>query len=145
MSKNGAARKGGNGARRACPEDFAVARRLRALRLQRGLSQSEVARQTGVSFQQFQKYEKGDNRISAGRLLRVAVALRVPVAFFYDGVQPVGEEDGFTYLRTRGALRLMRAYAGVTGRAQRVALIAVVEALAKTRAARLNPPASRRT
>jgi transcriptional regulator with XRE-family HTH domain len=104
---------------------------LRALRLERGLSQSKIARQTGVSFQQFQKYENGDNRISAGRLLRIATALRVPVTVFYDGLQPDTEEAGFAYLRTRGALRLVRAYAGVPERAQRVALVALAEALAR--------------
>jgi transcriptional regulator with XRE-family HTH domain len=139
------ARKSGNGLRRACAEDIAVAHRLRVFRLERGLSQNEVARQAGVSFQQFQKYEKAENRISAGRLLRIATALRVSVAVFYDGAERLGEEDGFTYLRTRGALRLVRAYAGVSTRQYRVVLVALAEALAKTRAARLNPPASRRT
>jgi transcriptional regulator with XRE-family HTH domain len=132
LSKDVTARKGRNGSRRACAEDIAIAHRLRALRLDRGLSQSTVARQTGVSFQQFQKYENGDNRISAGRLLRIATALRVPVTFFYDGVQRA-EENSFTYLRTRGALRLVRAYADVSARGQRAALIALAEALANGR------------
>ena len=131
MSKDTTTRNGRNGSRRACAEDIAVAHRLRALRLERGLSQSKIARQTGVSFQQFQKYENGDNRISAGRLLRIATALRVPVTVFYDGLQPDTEEAGFAYLRTRGALRLVRAYAGVPERAQRVALVALAEALAR--------------
>lgn len=130
LKKTIGARGGRNGSRRACAEDIAIAHRLRALRLDRGFSQSKVARQTGVSFQQFQKYENGDNRISAGRLLRIATALRVPVAFFYDGAERT-EENSFTYLRTRGALRLVRAYAGLPERAQRVALIALAEALAR--------------
>jgi transcriptional regulator with XRE-family HTH domain len=131
LSKDLAARKGRTGPRRVGAEDIAIAHRLRALRLERGLSQSKVARETGVSFQQFQKYEKGDNRISAGRLQRIAVALSVPVAFFYGGAQRGIDEASFGYLRTRGALRLVRAYAGVPERAQRVALVALAEALAR--------------
>jgi transcriptional regulator with XRE-family HTH domain len=40
----------------------------------------------GLTFQQVQKYEKGVNRIGAGRLFEVARILNVPVDFFYEGV-----------------------------------------------------------
>lgn len=51
-----------------------------------GLSQDEVATHLGITFQQVQKYENGKNRISAGRLLQVAELLRVPVQWFYEGL-----------------------------------------------------------
>jgi transcriptional regulator with XRE-family HTH domain len=126
-------RKGRAGQRRACAEDIAIAHRLRALRLERGLSQNTIARQSGVSFQQFQKYEKGDNRISAGRLQRIAGALGIPITVFYgaNGKRREDDDQSFVYLRTRGAMRLVRAYAGISGRASRVALLALAEALAQ--------------
>jgi transcriptional regulator with XRE-family HTH domain len=101
--------------------------------LERGLSQNDVARQSGVSFQQFQKYENGDNRISAGRLQRVAAALNVPVTVFYGASTKRSgiDEHTFAYLRTRGALRLVRAYAGISTRESRTALVALAEALAR--------------
>lgn len=59
--------------------DIAIAERLRTLRLARGLSQQVVAARCGLSFQQLQKYESGQNRISAARLMALAHALDVPL------------------------------------------------------------------
>src|SRR5256885_14958829 len=71
--------------RRAPAEDVAIGQKLRALRLDRGMSQSDLSNLIGVTFQQLQKYEKGANRVSAGRLMRIAAALHVPVTAFYGG------------------------------------------------------------
>src|ERR1700674_2142829 len=67
------------------PRDTEIGRRIRALRLERGLSQTELGNLLGVTFQQIQKYEKGANRVAAGRLQRVAESLDVPITFFYSG------------------------------------------------------------
>ncbi|TNE65987.1 MAG: XRE family transcriptional regulator [Alphaproteobacteria bacterium] len=68
------------------PIDISVGERLRAIRRQRGLTQSELGGTLGLTFQQIQKYERGANRISASRLALLANALAVPVgAFFEDG------------------------------------------------------------
>jgi len=48
------------------------------------MSQTDVADALGLTFQQVQKYEKGSNRLSAGRLLRVAILLEVPLTYFYQ-------------------------------------------------------------
>src|SRR4029077_20168554 len=72
--------------RRAGVEDVEIGRKIRALRLERGLSQSGLAEGIGLTFQQVQKYEKGANRVSAGRLQRIAELLNVPVMFFYSGM-----------------------------------------------------------
>jgi transcriptional regulator with XRE-family HTH domain len=71
------------GKRSGDPRDADIARRVRALRLQRGLSQSALGSALGVTFQQVQKYESGTNRISAGRLYRIAQVLDAPIPFFY--------------------------------------------------------------
>src|SRR5262249_22574510 len=65
-------REGTSGKRRAGSEDVEIGRKIRALRLQRGLSQTSLADGIGLTFQQVQKYEKGTNRVSAGRLQKIA-------------------------------------------------------------------------
>lgn len=118
--------------RRATVEDVAIAQKLRALRLARGLSQDALAEKIGVTFQQLQKYENGVNRVSAGRLLRIAAALDVPVTAFYDAPPHKGD-DSFTYVRSAGAARLARAYAGIDKRGPKAALVAIAQALARSR------------
>jgi transcriptional regulator with XRE-family HTH domain len=118
------------------PRDAEIGKRVRTLRLQRGLSQTELGNQISVTFQQVQKYEKGTNRISAGRLQRIAEVLTVPVAFFFAGfeekqksrAQSVDVEFGF--LQTEGALRLARAYARIKQPAIRLQLLRLTEAIA---------------
>src|SRR6476646_8065332 len=74
--------------RRAGAEDVEIGKKIRMLRLERGLSQSALAEGIGLTFQQVQKYEKGTNRVSAGRLQRIAEILNTPVMFFYGGMGP---------------------------------------------------------
>ena len=68
---------------RCDPIDHHVGNRLFLARTIAGYSQSALARRLGLSFQQIQKYEKGANRISAGRLYRLANLMEVPVSFFF--------------------------------------------------------------
>src|SRR3989440_10421272 len=75
-------------ARRADARDAEVGRRVRARRLECRLSQTELADKLGVTFQQVQKYEKGVNRIGAGRLQRICEALEVNASFLLDGAGP---------------------------------------------------------
>jgi transcriptional regulator with XRE-family HTH domain len=64
--------------------DQSVGRRVRMVRVSRGLSQSALASQLGLTFQQLQKYEKGTNRISASKLHDIARILGVEVASFFE-------------------------------------------------------------
>src|SRR6266568_1102259 len=57
----------------------------RAQRLVCRMSQTELANALGVTFQQVQKYEKGVNRVGAGRLAKIADTLKVPISFFFEG------------------------------------------------------------
>jgi len=75
---------------RANPIDAHVGNRLRQRRALLGLSQDKLARSLGLTFQQIQKYERGANRISAGRLYQLATALEVPVGYFYAGIERAG-------------------------------------------------------
>jgi transcriptional regulator with XRE-family HTH domain len=67
----------------AAQMDQQVAARIRARRIDQGITLQALARQIGVAFQQAHKYERGLSRISAGRLYHVACALSVPVEFFF--------------------------------------------------------------
>jgi transcriptional regulator with XRE-family HTH domain len=69
--------------RQTSPIERHVGDRLRLARRALSLSQEALAEQLGVTFQQVQKYEKGINRISAGRLHHVAEILDVPVSYFF--------------------------------------------------------------
>jgi transcriptional regulator with XRE-family HTH domain len=116
------------------PRDAEIGQRVRALRLQRGLSQTELGQLISVTFQQVQKYEKGANRISAGRLQRIAEVLGVPVAYFF--ASPADKEtsdaapDEGRFLRSEGALRLARAYARIKEPGIRLQLLRLTEAIA---------------
>lgn len=66
--------------------DAYIGARVRMRRLMLNMSQEVLSGKLGVTFQQVQKYEKGLNRISASRLFELAQALRVPVGYFYDGI-----------------------------------------------------------
>jgi len=49
------------------------------------MSQERMGELLGLTFQQVQKYEKGVNRISAGRLFDISRILGVPIDYFYEG------------------------------------------------------------
>ncbi|WP_320189023.1 helix-turn-helix domain-containing protein [Agrobacterium rosae] len=65
--------------------DIHVGASIRMRRIMLGLSQGKLAEGLGITFQQVQKYEKGINRVGAGRLQRIADLLDVPISFFFEG------------------------------------------------------------
>src|SRR6476620_6736664 len=106
-------------ARRADNRDMEVGRRVRSRRLECRLSQTELAGGIGVTFQQVQKYEKGTNRIGAGRLERISEKLGVPISFFFDNMNGAsvgaprdpkkGKDSVFKLMQTPGAIRIVKA------------------------------------
>lgn len=72
--------------KQANPIDAQVGNRVRLRRMLIGMSQEKLGELLGLTFQQVQKYEKGVNRIGAGRLYQVASILGVPIGYFYEGV-----------------------------------------------------------
>ena len=69
------------------PVDIHVGQRVRARRKMLGLSQTQLGKELGVTFQQVQKYERGTNRIGSSRLFRMSTTLDVPVAYFFEGAE----------------------------------------------------------
>jgi transcriptional regulator with XRE-family HTH domain len=78
------------------PVDKHVGSRARMRRLVLDMSQTEVAEGLGLTFQQIQKYEKGRDRVGASRLQHLSQVLRVPVAFFFEGLPVTPEEPATT-------------------------------------------------
>ncbi len=113
--------------------DRLVGIRITALRKARGLSQTALGNAVGVTFQQVQKYEKGQNRVGAGRLREIARLLEVPVsAFFEDEGQTEGpQEDVFGFLSAHGAIELLRAYASIQDDQVRRDVLSIVRAAAR--------------
>jgi transcriptional regulator with XRE-family HTH domain len=123
------------------PVDIEVGQRIRIQRMAIGLSQTTLADQLGVTFQQVQKYEKGVNRVGAGRLTKIAKVLGVPIGNFF-GVADAGtieRSDRHTpssplkLLTVPGALRLLRAYGQLNDGKMRRSIVDLVENIAAGR------------
>jgi transcriptional regulator with XRE-family HTH domain len=117
--------------------DVEVGRRIRARRLECWLTQQELAQGLGVTFQQVQKYEKGINRVSAGRLLGICNLLQVPITFFYDSAAPARSGETrlkpsrlFDLLENRDTLQLAVAFDRLSDRNVRSAMVRLMEKLA---------------
>ncbi len=74
--------------------DLIVARRLKKVRLENGLTQTDLANKLGVTFQQVQKYENGKNRISAGKLFIAAHILGCGLGDLYYGAAAAARREG---------------------------------------------------
>jgi len=127
--------------KRPDPVDVEVGHRIRIERLARGLSQTTLANQLGVTFQQVQKYEKGVNRVGAGRLTKIAEVLGVPVGTFFSGKEILAGEKGtaagadspLKLLTISGAFRLLRAYSEIEDSTLRRSIVDLVEQISSPR------------
>ena len=109
--------------------DRHVGMRMRERRLLLGLTQQQMADRIGVTYQQAHKYEKGINRLSAGRLYDVARGLGVDVAYFYEGL-PTG--GGVVPSASHEMmLELTRDFLSIRNPAHREAVLMVARALAE--------------
>lgn len=108
-----------------------IGRRIKTRRNELGMSQSALAAALGLTFQQIQKYEKGSNRISAGRLQRVAEILEVPVTFFFNDFRAADGTQITTLLDSAYSLRMLKAMARIKDQSIKRRAVELVEALAK--------------
>jgi transcriptional regulator with XRE-family HTH domain len=117
------------GRSRAQDVDRYIGARIRARRIMLGLTQQQMAELVGVTYQQAHKYEKGINRVSAGRLYSIAQALGVEVSYFFEGLQTA--DRIVPSPQQRMLLDLARHYLNIPVREQREAIIALARALAR--------------
>jgi transcriptional regulator with XRE-family HTH domain len=116
------------------PRDIEVGRRVRALRLERSMSQTALADRLGLTFQQVQKYEKGVNRIGAGRLQTIAEIFKVSITDLFADNQPAaqGQQSVYELVDSAAALRLLRAYTRLPNSKLKQALVQMAVAMAGT-------------
>ena len=121
--------------RTATKTDVALGQRVRARRLEIGMSQERLAELLGVTFQQVQKYEKGVNRIAASRLLDIADALEMPVAQFYEGLGKASKGAPHTgvsdSLATPEGAKMAALFARIKGSRVRRQVLSLAEAMAE--------------
>ncbi len=118
------------------PIDVHVGARLRLRRMMLGVSQENLAARIGVTFQQVQKYEKGQNRVGASRLLQLSRALQAPVGYFFEGA-PGGDAeapsaplpDSASLLTSPEALQLAIAFSHVADAGARRKIVDLVKAM----------------
>ncbi|HZH52993.1 MAG TPA: helix-turn-helix transcriptional regulator [Microvirga sp.] len=115
--------------------DRHIGMRIRVRRISIGMSQERLGDILGLTFQQIQKYEKGMNRVGAGRLVDIAAALGVSVGYFFEGYAKAGASDGpgddlQPPIGTLNSLAMARAFARIGDPAMRKKLVAMVESIA---------------
>lgn len=112
--------------------DKVIGRRIQELRHFLGMSRHQLAQRIGVTHQQTQKYEKGLNRISAGRLVDIARALNKPVEYFFQ--ESLDDIDLPTEHR-RMCIQVSRNFMQIKNPASREAINTLIKVLAAEEAA----------
>jgi transcriptional regulator with XRE-family HTH domain len=108
--------------------DAHVGARILERRIVLGLTQQQLAGMIGVTYQQMNKYVRGINRVSAGRLYDIACALNAPVGYFYEGLDQEAPQS--TSPRRRMLLDLTRDFSEIRNEKQQVAVHQLARALA---------------
>ena len=113
--------------------DRHIGSQIKARRNAIGMSQEKLGEMLGLTFQQVQKYEKGMNRVGAGRLLDIGTILQVPVTYFYEGLSTdrlkVSSEDkeASLLLATTEGQRLIKAFSMIESPQLRRKLVDLIE------------------
>lgn len=117
---------------------------MRKRRESLGISQGKLGRHLGLTFSQIQKYEKGTNRIGAGRLYQIARYLGVPPSHFFVGVEGgeglLGGVAGLDGLHQDEVRTLNEAFASIPDSETRNSVLALVRSLAGQSARRRGGP-----
>ncbi|PVE24739.1 transcriptional regulator [Microvirga sp. KLBC 81] len=120
--------------------DKEIGTRVRMRRISIGMSQEKLGEMLGLTFQQVQKYEKGMNRISVGRLVDIAKILGVDIHFFFNGIKSGKAEPGFAeeestpyiadVMSTPEGLQLIRTFTSIKSAKVRKSIVQLVASLA---------------
>jgi transcriptional regulator with XRE-family HTH domain len=110
--------------------DRFIGDKIYALRLAKGLSRQQLSEVIGVTHQQLQKYEKGTNRISVGRLVLIAKALNKTIEYFYNGLDDQSTEPMLTQ-HQRMCIEVSRNFMRIRSAEHQNAINALVKSLVK--------------
>src|ERR1700736_6416035 len=114
--------------RSAAAIDNHVGGRIRDRRIMLGLTQKQLAEVIGVTYQQAHKYERGINRVSAGRLFKIARALSAPITYFYEGIGEEGPRQLMPHQRMQ--IEIARNFAEIRNEKHQEAVSQLARALA---------------
>ena len=112
-----------------------IGERIRSRRIQVGMSQQELGKALGVTFQQIQKYEKGSNRVSYAGLLKIAEALECNVMQFFEDltkVQQAASRPFSKFMSTKESVAIIEAMSKIKSQEIRRSVIDIVEKLAES-------------
>ncbi|RED52194.1 helix-turn-helix domain-containing protein [Aestuariispira insulae] len=109
------------------PTDVHVGQKIREVRIERGLSQDQLAGMLGISFQQIQKYEKGTNRIGSSRLYAICQALEIPVNYLFDDLRRGDGDPSMPSLRSIQVARDLEAIPDMEVRNRLLSLIRAIQ------------------
>lgn len=126
--------------------DRVVGERIYQRRRELKLTQHRLGELLDLTFQQVQKYEKGVNRVSAGRLYEIAGVLEVPVGYFFEGADEAAVrgalqlaedfDEALAPVMTDEVLDLVAAFQKIEDEGLRRSLLATVQAAASAFEAR---------
>ena len=111
--------------------DKYIGGKIYSLRLAKGLSRQQLSKVIGVTHQQLQKYEKGVNRISVGRLVLIAKALGKNIGYFYEGVDSEDKDPVMTQ-HQRMCIEVSRNFMKIENSEHQNAVNALVKSLVKS-------------
>ena len=114
--------------------DQIIGNRIYSLRIENGFARQQLAKAIGVTHQQLQKYEKGSNRISVGRLVLIAKALNKNVAYFYENLEQDNKEELKTH-HQRLCLEVARNFRKIVNSDHQNAINNLVKSLLKQQVA----------
>jgi transcriptional regulator with XRE-family HTH domain len=107
-----------------------IGEKIFSLRLGKGISRHELSKSIGITHQQLQKYEKGENRVSAGRLILIAKALNVTPAYFYENIDIANDQEPITQ-HQRMCLEISRNFMKVINPEYQSAINQLIKTMAK--------------
>jgi transcriptional regulator with XRE-family HTH domain len=111
------------------PHDAIIGKMIRIHRTAKRMSQINLGKHLGVTFQQIQKYEKGVNKVSASRLLTISTVLEVPLLTLYGTKNTSKGISPLELLHRKDAYRLAEAFDKITSQRTRNSIVALVQEL----------------
>lgn len=138
MAKSQKHKRNPTGPKASSDLDALIGAKIRRLRTEAGISQAALAKGSAITFQQVQKYENGQNRVSVSRLAQIAATLDVPLASFFEDFPDLRRERAWSSdvpladepLARQQGLRLIKAFLSIENQAVRAKLVSLVAAVA---------------